>query len=333
MVYYRILNIYIYNKIYKMEQIYIEPINKNKNYNNLSKKFKIINCYDKINIDYDTSKWIKLNSIIKNNDDLKIFNSNLLTEQKIIIKIGIKDSIIREFEASKILLSIPGFINYLCYFKCNNKLRNINTSIFSNNYEYDKFHILLMKEYESNIKTYKWNNENFNILKSLLKQIFLSLYIAFKLFGFIHNDTHFGNFLLKKQKKQKIIYEYNNEIIEVNTEGYSIVIIDFETSLFDKNKISFDFLCKIFINIINNIKYELNIEFENKDEIIKILSLNKDFEIKQILSLLDNLKYKNIYKLPLFSLSYEEILKNINLNKINNKMIILFFVLFFKKIF
>ena len=175
-----------------------------------------------------------------------------------------------------------------------------------------------MKEYESNIKTYNWNNENFNILKSLLKQIFLSLYIAFKLFGFIHNDTHFGNFLLKKQKKQIIFYKYNDEIIEVNTEGYSIVIIDFETSLFDKNKTSFDFLCKIFINIINNIKYELNIEFENKDEIIKILSLNKDFEIKQILSLLDNLKYKNIYKLPLFSLSYKEILKNMNLNKINN---------------
>ena len=136
-----------------MDKIYIVPINKNKNSNNLSKKFRIINCYDKINSDINTSKWIKLNSIIKKNDDLKIFNSKLLTEQQIIIKIGIKDSIIREFEASKILLLIPCFINYLCYLKCNNNLIdiNINTSICSNNSEYDKLHILLMKEYESNI--------------------------------------------------------------------------------------------------------------------------------------------------------------------------------------
>ena len=292
-----------------MNTQHIIEIPKNKNSNNTSKKYKIINCQDNVNNDKDTSKWIKLENIIKETDIIKIFKSYLLNKQKVIIKIGIKDSIIREYNASKILLSILGFINYLCYFKCNNDLKkiNINTSIYSNNDKTDELQIILMKEYISDIKSYKWNKDNFNILKSLFKQIFLSLYIAYKQYGFIHNDSHYGNFLLKKQKKEYIIYNYNNEEIKINSEGYSVVIMDFKSSLFEKDRNSYNILCSDFISIINNIDSILKISTKNNDLINKYLLKKIDFDIKYLLELVDKLEYiehKNIIS------NYEELLKN-----------------------
>ena len=292
-----------------MDIQYIEKIQKNKHSNNTSQKFKVINCQDNVDNNKDTSNWIKLTDIIKNTDIIKVFKSELLNNQKVIIKIGIKNSIIREYNTGKILLSIPGFINYLCYFKCNNDLKyvNINTSICSKN-NTNNLQIILMKEYISDIKSYKWNNNNFNILKSLIKQIFLSLYIAYKQYGFIHNDCHYGNFLLKKQKKEYIIYNYNNEEIKIKSEGYSVVIMDFETSIFEKDRNSYNIICSDFMNIINNIESILKISTKNSDLINYYLLQKIDFDIKYLLELVDKLEYIEYKKIIL---NYEEILKNL----------------------
>jgi predicted unusual protein kinase regulating ubiquinone biosynthesis (AarF/ABC1/UbiB family) len=154
-----------------------------------------------------------------------------------------------------------------------------------------------MKKYICDMKKYKWNKDNFNILKSLLKQIFLFLYIAYKQYGFIHNDSHHGNFLLKKQKKEYIIYNYNNEEIKINYKGYSIVIMDFESSLFEKDRNSYNILCSDFISIINNI-----------DSILKISTKNSNLINIYLLKLVDKLEYiehNNIIS------NYEELLKNL----------------------
>ena len=276
-----------------MEDNYIEKIEKNKHSNNISQKFRIINYKDNIKNDKDKSKWIKLNNYIKDNDIFKI-SLSLINGHNIIIKIGIKNSIIREYNISKLLLTIPGFINYLCYFTCNNDKTN-------------DLQILLMKEYIVNIKTYKWDKTNFNIFKSLLKQIFLSLYIAFKDYGFIHNDIHYDNFLLKEQKKEWIIYKYNNEEIKIKSNGYSIIIMDFEISFFDEKKIAYNIICSDFMNIINFIDTVLKISTNNSDIIINYLSKKKDFDIKLLLELIDKLEYIEYQKIKL---NYEDILRN-----------------------
>jgi hypothetical protein len=276
-----------------MDDNYIEKIDKNKHSNNLSQKFRIINSKETINNDKNILEWIKLNNFIKDNDILNI-SLSLMYGYKIIMKIGIKNNIIREYNISNILLTIPGFIKYLCYYTCNNDKTN-------------NLHILLMKEYMSDIKSYKWNKHNFKLLKSLLKQIFLSLYIAFKKYGFIHNDIHYGNFLLKKQKKDIIIYKYNDNEFKINSEGYSIIITDFENSIFDKEKKVYNIICSDFMNIINFIDSVLKISIKNSNLIINLLSNKKDFDILLLLELIDKLEFIEYQQI---NLNYEDILND-----------------------
>lgn len=279
---------------------YIIKLDKNKHSITSSEKYKINNCQDKIEIINYTTKWIKLNEIFKN---------YLFNEYNIIIKIGTKDSITKEFIINEKIKQIPGFINYLCYFTCNNNLEKLNKDNGDKNNNGDKdnngdkLKILLMKEYICDMKKYNWNEDNFNLLKSLLKQLFLSLYIAFKNFGFIHNNVHFGNFLLKKNKKDKILYLYNNENIEIDLFGFSIIIMDFENHLIDTNKKAYNIICKEFEKIINNIKYELNIIISNVEIINNYLSKYTELNLLHLLHLINNLEYE---KLQHLQLSYNE---------------------------
>jgi hypothetical protein len=148
----------------------------------------------KVNIDYDTCEWIVLDDIIKNGKDLRIFKSLLSTKHKIVVKIGHSKTIIQEYNTSQMLNNTSCFITYLCYFSCNNNINSIlsNTSIYAK--DGDNINVLIMKEYElGDLKKYDWNEENFIMLLSIIKCIIVSFYSAFKNYGFIHNDAHFGN--------------------------------------------------------------------------------------------------------------------------------------------
>ena len=70
-----------------------------------------------------------------------------------------------------------------------------------------------MKEYKlGDIKKYDWNKDNFIMLLSLIKCIMISLYMAFKKYGFIHKDIHFGNILIKETIRKELLF---NERISV----------------------------------------------------------------------------------------------------------------------
>ena len=66
-----------------------------------------------------------IDEIIKKTRDLKIFNGLLLSKHSIVIKIGKSETIEREYKISQLLSQIPGFIIYLCYFNCTNKIDKI----------------------------------------------------------------------------------------------------------------------------------------------------------------------------------------------------------------
>lgn len=36
----------------------------------------------------------------------------------------------------------------------------------------------------------------------------MSLFVAFQKYGFIHNDVHFGNYLIKKTEETELKYTY-----------------------------------------------------------------------------------------------------------------------------
>ncbi len=59
---------------------YVIKLDKNNHSQTKSQKYKIINCQYKITNNKDTTNWIKLNEIIKINDDLKIFKSDLFNK-------------------------------------------------------------------------------------------------------------------------------------------------------------------------------------------------------------------------------------------------------------
>jgi len=133
-----------------------------------------------------------------------------------------------------------------------------------------------MKKYElGDIKNYNWDLDNFNILKLLIKQIFVALFDAFTMYGFLHNDVHFGNFLISKKDDK-----------------YQVVIMDFENSLFDLTKNNdLDILYLFFEKILNNILLELNFVTENMEIVLNYIKSNKNklIDINYLLNLIDNI--------------------------------------------
>jgi hypothetical protein len=53
---------------------------------------------------------------------------------------------------------------------------------------------------------------------------------AYESKGIIHSDTHLDNVLLKKTSRSEVEYRLNNNIVRIPTNGYLIVIMDFEMS-------------------------------------------------------------------------------------------------------
>lgn len=276
-----------------MSPINFENLNKNKHSTSLTEKYKVVDCQNTINKNPNTTNWIELNQVIKETKDLKIFNGILTKTHEIVVKIGKSETIVKEYKISHQLSSISGFIQYYCFFTCTNNIKQIinNSSICAT--DGDKINILLMKHYKSgSIKNYNWTKENFNLLKSLLKQIFYSLYLAYIKYGFLHNDTHFGNFLLKPSNELYSKYEK----INIRLYGFVVVIMDFENSLFD-NDIGLNayFLTKSFYQIISNILFELNIITSNKkilDYLTGLIDTNKIVNIEYLLSLVDEIEMK-----------------------------------------
>ena len=164
-----------------MNSIYAELINKTKKSKTNTQKYKILSCQKTINNNnIDTSTRIDLKEIIKKNKDLIIFNALLLETTKIIVKIGKSDTILKEYDISHLLSNINGFIKYLCYFSCNNDISQIinNSSICAK--EGDTLKILLIKKYElGDIKNFNWDFNNFDILKLLIKQIFVAFMVFY----------------------------------------------------------------------------------------------------------------------------------------------------------
>jgi hypothetical protein len=275
------------------KDFYLESIDKNKYSESQTEKFKVLKCQQLVDNNTDTTSWILLEDIIKQNKDLKILKGLLLPKYSIIVKIGKSETIKKEYDMSQMLLNIPGFIRYLCYFSCNNNIHKIitNSSICAK--DGDLLKILVMKEYPlGNLKNFNWNKENFHVLKSIIKQCIASLYLAFKNHGFIHNDAHFGNILLKECNNNKIEYDGYTPI---NLFGYRIIIMDFENSLIDETKSNYSFLYKIFGQIINGIKDYLNIRTNKIIQIMQFLfyyeNNNSDININELFALIEQLEF------------------------------------------
>jgi len=241
---------------------------------------KGIGKLDKILLKCNESNYYKLKEFlyISQNEQALILNALYKCEINVVLKFGILESIEKEYKISQELLELPNFIRYFCIIRCNDDIKNIinNKNTILNykmcHYGENEVGILVMKEYNlGSIENYDWNENNFNLLKNVMKQVIFSILYAYNTKGFIHGDLHSGNILLKSKKKCEIIYENKKLVLD----DLEVVIMDFEKSKLNSNN-KINELMKNIVKFINSIidsnKIKINIDYD-RNKLIKLKSI------------------------------------------------------------
>ena len=226
----------------------------------------------------------------------------------IVVKMGRENSTIRkEYSISEHLhkTNCPGFIKFICIFECYDN--NSSDKICQGTPEKDtKKEVLIMKYYnEGSVKSHSWTNSNFHILRSILIQTIYSLVIAYHNTGFIHNDSHLDNILIKRTSRTHNNYQIDSRNIEIETNNYTCIIMDFENCFFT-DKSSPIFFWKMIENIITRIGIEVTnnkrdkIEVSNIYEILGYISNNKNNNYLQVLTIIPMIERMEftVLKLP-----------------------------------
>ena len=226
---------------------------------------------------------IIFNKIIKNKNDTTILQSVITDKsitqnnRQIVVKIGkVNRTIEKEFNIGKKLEEgkLTGFINYICLFNCydntydkiEEKSKDIKELCTAKKEEENLKTVLIMPYInEGSIRTFKWNKDKYDALKSVILQTIMSVFTAYQLCGFVHNDLHLDNILIKKTKKETFNYKFKDDkdkMIDIKTYGYKIVIMDFESSmLVIKNKDG----SRTYWNNLFNMMSRLHHDLKNED--------------------------------------------------------------------
>jgi len=256
----------------------------------LERKYYKLNAPNKYHIDCDfysknTDK-IHITNLVRHNNDISILEAVIEKHQQkqrhIVVKIGKENRTIeKEFLFGKILETekIPGFISYICIFEClddTHKQKKIPNSICTTNEDNsdNRKKVLIMPYIESgSILKFEWKVEMFPTLISTIQQVLMSSFVAFYICGFIHGDFHLDNIMMKKTKKKDIKYNWGNVSKSIPTNGYKIVILDFDSSWIGaeiKDKIE-----TYWLNIYNMFsRIQTDLRTKNK-EVIRMKNHNK----------------------------------------------------------
>ena len=212
--------------------------------NPTSRKYFLNYCKDRITDENPTTNgWTAFLDVIKTlkikNDDDKsrVFLSLLDKHENVVVKIGDSDKIEHEYKIGLILDEFDGFVKFLCFFTCDDDYLSVEKTLCKGPGNVMK--IIIMPYFEmGSLISHKLSN--INQLRSVLKQIFLTIMEANRKIGFIHGDLHPGNIVLKKTKSSSTIYdlcELGFHIIP--TYGIRSLIMDFEGSDIESNNDAF----------------------------------------------------------------------------------------------
>ncbi len=152
--------------------------------------------------------------------------------------------------------------------------------------------ILVMKEYNLGcVDNYDWNENNFDLLKNIIKQVAFAIIYAYETKGFIHGDLHSGNILLKSKRNNEITY--NEKILILNE--LEAVIMDFEKSKLNQNNKISDLvrnIDKLFTSIINSNNMKHNINYDRNKLIILKTSSTLFHLYNEINDIIDNMTFE-----------------------------------------
>jgi hypothetical protein len=216
-------------------------------------------CQIKIDETETTKDWVEAIEFLFGNNRSSIIkaNMNLNNENKIVIlKLSINNSLYKEYLIGKYMSNKnTNFMNYTCYFQC-----NININKYLCNGKGDELKILIMPFYKlGNFKDFFSNMQDNSILKSCTAQIMASYLFAYSKLGFLHNDCHLGNILIDTSIEDVFEYQINTEILKIPVFGYKIVIMDYETSIFDMDKTNSIMLIKDMFRITSEIIHKMKL--------------------------------------------------------------------------
>ena len=259
-----------------------------------------INCQNRVGSNPETKDWLELTSKFDHSSsDFKIYTGLLDKRNNIVAKIG-QQKLDDEFEVSKQLeeLKLPTFIEFNCIFKCLDDFSNMNNTTKEVCKKRGESITVIIMPYltEGRIDFWNWDRTNFDIMKNVMKHVFLSLFYAKHRLGFIHFDHHLGNILLKQTTKTEISY---GELNSLKVLGILPVIMDFEKSHFVKDHDNFVYEDLItFISLMSN---SCNVKFDSIS-IIKLLEslINNKAKIdivvcNNICKLIDKLEIRSVY--------------------------------------
>ena len=274
---------------------------------------------------------IQTNTLIRNTNHVAILKSIITDDiipkknKHIVVKIMRSNkSSDHEFQIGQQLYEnkLIGFIQYICLFSCydttneNNieisarePVAKIDTKICQGEHNEKNLKKVLVMPYiqSGSVEDFSWNVGNVHILKNLLIQAVLALYVAYDAIGFLHGDLHLGNILCKETKRRTLVYKSQNvgvgftaplvtykprssvdvtdlrsvkstdDEITIKTEGYKVVIMDFEKSetRVEKNELSnVSFWNNIYMMLqrVNTLSpnHGVRLQWEN-DEIIQFV--------------------------------------------------------------
>lgn len=275
----------------------LNPSRTSSHNNNNSFKYKL-DCNARLNPEHpDTIEWLELLELINHNSpDYKIFIGLLNKVNNIVIKVG-SLKLENEYKIGSLLstINLATFLEYHCIFQCLDDIKLINSrtkSLCKTNG--NNIYVLVMPYVkEGQIDKWKWNRNNFNTLKNILKHIIMSLLYSHIQIGFIHRDLHLGNILLKKTKKKNISY---GDLGTLEIIGDLIpIIMDYDRSTISSNQ------PKLVYNDIKRVLSLISTEINCNINVMKIISvLMKFISDREPISLsVCNILCKNIDELEI----------------------------------
>jgi hypothetical protein len=255
----------------------------------------------KVDCKVPTEDWLELKRLIRGKyiDEMIILEGLLKEDTEVVIKIGRPDMLSKEYTIGLRLKDFPNFIRYYCNFSCLDTKDNLEGLVHG----YLKrvctdggkinIGVLVMPYYSlGDIESYGWREEELDVLKNVLKQICFSLMYAYENTGFLHNDEHLGNILLRKTNKSSLKYGD----IELQLNGMYAVIMDFEKSTIGVSGDVYNSLRKLIHLVCVSSKSDIMLEYPDM-RLARLQSGNvviKKEDYATINDIIDNVKIRYV---------------------------------------
>ena len=190
--------------------------------NRSSNKYFLDFCNKKVIGDKNTRDWLITKNLLL---DQKVIEGVMYNKEKVVIKIGNKEDMDKDYQINQNLRNYRGFVRYICQFSCQDDLKKYKYEDgswsgqdgFCEVNGKNRTNAIIMPYYDlSSMFKYKWNRMNFDIFRKLLKEIVEILIRCNSEIGFLHNDIHLDNIMIRNTKS-----------------GLKADIIDFEKSTID----------------------------------------------------------------------------------------------------